>query len=160
MVEKSIPQSPQLVKFFSEMVNKSINNISITPQDVKMLLSIPMGSAWMKSHPHFLQAVSGAKDLFAGKPPNTIKQQNKISQDGMATNWTGVCDELTKVSSPTLIITGTDDNNVPSANSLIIAGKIPGAWLVQIQDAGHALFVQYPDKVNKVLQTFLLTTTP
>jgi hypothetical protein len=115
MVEKSIPQSPQLVKFFSEMVNKSINNISITPQDVKMLLSIPMGSAWMKSHPHFLQAVPEAKDLFAGKPPNTIKQQNKISQDGMATNWTGVCDELTKVSSPTLIITGTDDNNVPSA---------------------------------------------
>ncbi|MGC2681636.1 MAG: alpha/beta hydrolase [Candidatus Nitrosopolaris sp.] len=44
---------------------------------------------------------------------------------------------------------------VPSTNSLVIAGKIPGAWLVQIEDAGHALFAQYPDKVNKVLQTFL-----
>jgi hypothetical protein len=42
---------------------------------------------------------------------------------------------------------------VPSTNSLVIAGKIPGAWLVQIKDAGHALFAQYPDKVNKVLQT-------
>jgi pimeloyl-ACP methyl ester carboxylesterase len=60
--------------------------------------------------------------------------------------------------SPTLIITGNHDNNVPSTNSLVIAGKIPGAWLVQIKDAGHALSVQYPDKVNKVLQTFLYST--
>ena len=77
----------------------------------------------------------------------------------MATNWSGICDELRKVSSPTLIITGNHDNNVPTANSLIIAGKIPGAWLVQIKDAGHALFVQYPDELNRVLQTFLSTTT-
>jgi hypothetical protein len=34
---------------------------------------------------------------------------------------------------PTLIITGNHDNNVPRANSLIIAGKIPGAWLVRIK---------------------------
>jgi pimeloyl-ACP methyl ester carboxylesterase len=141
------------------MVNKSINNIPITPQDVKMLLSTPMGSAWMKSHPNFLQAVPEAKDLFVGIPPDTIKQQNNISQDWMATNWSGICDELAKISIPTLVITRTHDNNVPSANSLAIAGKIPGAWLVQIKGAGHALFVQYPDKVNRVLQTFLSTTT-
>jgi len=96
--------------------------------------------------------------LFSGIPPNTIKQQNDISQNWMATNWNGICDELTKISNPTLIVTGTEDNNVPTANSLIIAGKIPGAWLVQIKDAGHALFVQYPDKVNRILQTFLLLT--
>jgi hypothetical protein len=38
-----------------------------------------------------------------------------------------------------LILTGTLDNNVAIANSLIIAGKIPGAWLVQITDAGRAI---------------------
>jgi pimeloyl-ACP methyl ester carboxylesterase len=48
---------------------------------------------------------------------------------------------------------------VPAANSLIIAGKIPGAWLVQIKDAGHQLMSQYPDEVNRVLQIFLSTTT-
>jgi esterase/lipase len=156
----SIPQNLQLVKFFSEMVSKSINHIPITKQDVKILLSIPTGSAWMKSHPNFLESAPEAKDLFAGVPPNTVKQQNDISQAWMGTNWSGVCDELTKVSSPTLIITGNHDNNVPSANALIIAGKIPGAWLVQIRDAGHALIMQYPDKVNKVLQTFLSSTMP
>jgi pimeloyl-ACP methyl ester carboxylesterase len=140
------------------MVNKSINNIPITPQDVKMILSNPMGSAWMELHPNFLESVPESKDLFSGITPNTIKQQNDISQNWMATNWSGICDELTKISNPTLIITGTHDNNVPTANSFIIAGKISGAWLIQIKDAGHALFVQYPDKVNRVLQTFLSTT--
>jgi pimeloyl-ACP methyl ester carboxylesterase len=48
---------------------------------------------------------------------------------------------------------------VPSANSLILAGKISGAWLVQIKDAGHQLPRQYPDKGNRVLQTFLSSTT-
>ncbi|MGC2574699.1 MAG: hypothetical protein WA364_24560, partial [Candidatus Nitrosopolaris sp.] len=75
-----------------------------------------------------------------------------------ATNWIGICDELSKISNPTLIITGTDDGAIQPANSLIIAGKIPGAWLVQIKNAGHAIVNQYPDKFNKVLQTFLSTT--
>lgn len=34
-------------------------------------------------------------------------------------------------------------NNVPSANSLV-AWKIREAWIVQIHDVGHALFMQYP----------------
>jgi len=48
---------------------------------------------------------------------------------------------------------------VPSANSLILAGKISGAWLVQIKNTGHQLPEQYPDKVNRVLQTFPSSTT-
>jgi pimeloyl-ACP methyl ester carboxylesterase len=60
---------------------------------------------------------------------------------------------------PTLVITGTEDVSVPAANSLIIAEKIPGAWLVQIKGAGHALMNQYPEKLGTVLQTFLTTTT-
>jgi len=33
------------------------------------------------------------------------------------------------------------------------------SWLVQIKDAGDALTFQYPYKFDKVLQTFLTTTT-
>jgi pimeloyl-ACP methyl ester carboxylesterase len=52
-----------------------------------------------------------------------------------------------------LLITGTGTEYnayVPLTNSLIIAEKIPGVWLVQIKDAGHAVMSQYPDKINKV----------
>jgi pimeloyl-ACP methyl ester carboxylesterase len=71
-------------------------------------------------------------------------------------NWSGACDELAKIDKPTLVITGTDDNYfVPHGNALILAGKIPGAWLVQIKDAGHAIMVQYPAEVSKIFNTFL-----
>ena len=69
-----------------------------------------------------------------------------------------MCEDLARISVPTLILTGTDDVNVPAKNSLITAGKIPGSWLVQIKDAGHQITGQYPEKVNNVLQTFLSVT--
>lgn len=69
-------------------------------------------------------------------------------------------DQLTEIAKPTLIITETDDNfYAPHENSLIIAEKIPGAWLIQIKNAGHAVMDQYPDEINKILNTFLSTTT-
>src|SRR5215467_15930018 len=105
----------------NEMINKSTNNIPVTPQDVRMLMSISMGSAWMRSHPNFLQAVPETKDLFGDIPLNTIKQQYGIVHAWTSTNWSGVCDKLASVSSPALIVSGTDDNSIPSGNSLIIA---------------------------------------
>jgi len=66
--------------------------------------------------------------------------------------------QISKISVPTLVITGTEDVAVPAANSLIIVQKIPGSWLVQIQGAGHGLMYQYPNKLSKVLQTFLSLT--
>lgn len=49
---------------------------------------------------------------------------------------------------------------MPHANALVIAGKIPGAWPVQIKDADHAVMDQYLDEISKILSTFLSTTTP
>ena len=58
-----------------------------------------------------------------------------------------------------MVIAGTDDNNfIPHANALVIAGKIPGAWLVQIKNAGHAIADQYPAELGKIIDTFLSTT--
>jgi esterase/lipase len=128
--ETECTSKPPIVKFLTEMANKFVSEIPITPQEVKMILSIPMGSAWMKSHPNFLESAPAAKDLFASTRPEIMRQQNDISQAWTATNWSGICGELAKLSNPTLIITGTHDNNIPTGNSLIIAGKILGAWLV------------------------------
>ena len=86
-------------------------------------------------------------------PPATI-----IRQFQAIGSWTGSCNDLSKISIPTLVITGTEDVVVPSANSLIIVQKISGAWLVQINGAGHGLMYQYPEQFNKILQTFLDNT--
>jgi pimeloyl-ACP methyl ester carboxylesterase len=130
---------------------------------MKSLSSASLGSGWIKLHPESVNIPTNITTMAQLKPglsPATMNNQNNVGFAWTAPNWSGACDELAKVAKPTLVIAGTDDNNyVPHANALIIAGKIPGAWLVQIKDAGHAVMSQYPDKINKVLQTFLSTTS-
>ena len=87
------------------------------------------------------------------------KVKDVLTNGKLLPTWSGACDELAKIAKPTLVITGTDDNNYNShANALVIAGKIPGAWLVQIKDAGHTVMNQYPAEISKILNTFLSTT--
>jgi pimeloyl-ACP methyl ester carboxylesterase len=157
--KEGIPQSPQLQKMSIDMINKSLNNISVSQEEMKSLISATLGSGWIRLNPDSLETVPEAKDLFASITPNNSLKQIKAVQSWFATNWSGICSQLTKISNPTLVIVGTDDVSVPTANSLVIAGKTPGAWLVQIKDAGHAIPSQYPDKINRVLQTFLSVTT-
>ena len=96
-----------------------------------------------------------------GLSPEAMNNQNNVGQEWVATNRSGACDELAKIAKPTLVITGTDDNKyVPYVNSLKIVEKIPGAWLVQIKNAGHAVMDQYPEEMGKIMNTFLSTTTP
>jgi len=95
--------------------------------------------AWIRPHSESLENIPEAKDLFASISLNTVVQQSSATDNWRATNWNGICDELSKISNPSFILTGTDDFTMAPANSLIIAEKIPGAWLVQIKDAGHAI---------------------
>ena len=158
--KESIPHSPEPLKMVIDVINKIANGTDVPPQEVKALLALGLGSGWLKQHPNTLETVPipEAKDLFRSISPENNLQQLKAGEDWMATNWNGACGELTKLSIPTLVMTGIDDTNVPTPNSLIIAGKIPGAWLIQFKDAGHALPGQYPEEINKVLRTFLSTT--
>jgi pimeloyl-ACP methyl ester carboxylesterase len=47
------------------------------------------------------------------------------------------------------------DPIITAANSLLIAEKIPGAWLIQINGAGHGLMYQYPQRFSNIVKTFL-----
>src|SRR5690242_5802038 len=159
----NVPSPPEFKKLQSEIVNKSLHNIPVTREEMKSLSSASLGSGWIKLHPESVNIPTNITTMAQLKPglsPATMNNQNNVGLAWTAPNWSGACDELAKVAKPTLVIAGTDDNNyVPHANALVIAGKIPGAWLVQIKDAGHAVMSQYPDKINKVLQTFLSTTS-
>jgi pimeloyl-ACP methyl ester carboxylesterase len=156
------PKPPEFLKLQAEIVNKSLNNVSISQEEMKSLVSASLGSGWIRLHPESLDLPENMT-LLQSKPgltPETMKNQMKVGFAWEATNWNGACDELAKLAKPTLVITGTDDNNyMPHANALVIAGKIPGAWLVQIKDAGHAVMDQYPEEIGKILNTFLSTTS-
>ena len=53
--KESIPPSPQVLKMSIDIANKSANDIPITPQEVKALLALGLGSGWIKLHPSYLE---------------------------------------------------------------------------------------------------------
>jgi pimeloyl-ACP methyl ester carboxylesterase len=155
-----IPKPPEFLKLQSDIVNKSQNNIPVT-QELKALNVASLGSGWVKLHPESVDIPANTTSFQQMKPgvnPETLKNQANLAvwED---TNWSGACDAEAKLAKPTLVITGTDDNNyMPHGNALILASKIPGAWLVQIKDASHAVMNQYPAEIGKIVNTFLSTT--
>lgn len=155
-----INQPAEFIKLQSEIVNKSLNNVPISQEEMKSLVTASLGSGWIKLHPESLDIPANMtfQQMKPGLSPDTMNNQNNVGHSWTATNWSGACDELARIAKPTLVITGTDDNlYVPHDNSFKIIEKIPGAWLVQIKDAGHAVMDQYPDEIGKILQTFLST---
>jgi pimeloyl-ACP methyl ester carboxylesterase len=157
------PKPPEFLKLQSEIVNKSLNNVSISQEEMKALVSASLGSGWIRLHPESLEHIPTLQQAKPGLSPDAMNNQNNVGKHWEDNpNRSGACDELAKIAKPTLVITGTDDNNYqPHVNSLKIVEKIPGAWLIQIKDAGHAIMDQYPEEIGKIVNTFLSTiSTP
>ena len=155
------PKPPEFLKMMSEMVNKSLNNVSTSQDEMKELVSASLGSGWIKLHPESIENIpTDVQQAKPGLSPEAMNNQMNVGKEWEDNpNWSGACDDLAKLDKPTLVITGTDDNMyVPHVNSLKIVEKIPGAWLVQIKNAGHAVMDQYPEEMGKIMNTFLSTT--
>src|SRR5215204_7780319 len=154
------PKPAEFLKLQAEVVNKSLNNISISQEEMKELVAASVGTGWIKLHPEVLENIPTLQQAKPGLSPEAMNNQNNVGKHWEDNpNWSSACDELAKLAIPTLVITGTDDNRYqPHVNSLKIAEKIPGAWLVQIKNAGHAVMDQYPEEMGKIINTFLSTT--
>ena len=158
------PKPPEFIKLQSDIVNKGLNHIPASHAQMQALNVASLGQGWIRLHPESSQIpenITSLQQLKPGLPPEVANDQNivgKYWEDNPT--WSGTCGVLAKLDKPTLVITGTDDNFYqPHVNSLKIAEKIPGAWLVQIKNAGHAIVNQYPAEVGKIMNTFLSTTS-
>jgi pimeloyl-ACP methyl ester carboxylesterase len=155
------PKPPEFLKLMSEVVNKSLNNVSTSQEEMKAFVTASLGSGWIKLHPESIENIpTDMQEAKPGLSPEAMNNQMNVGKEWEDnSNWSGTCDDLAKLGKPTLVITGADDNMyVPHVNSLKIAEKIPGAWLVQIKNAGHAVMDQYPEEMGNILNTFLSTT--
>jgi pimeloyl-ACP methyl ester carboxylesterase len=154
----SIPKPPEYAKLQADIANKSKYNLPLSQEEMKAIPNAIFGPGWVKLHPESLDMPTNLtiQQMAPNLSPETLNKQSDAAFAWMATNWNGACDDLAKIAKPTLAITGVDDNFlVPHENSLVIASKVPGAWLVQIKDAAHGIIAQYPEKVGNVIETFL-----
>ena len=86
-------------------------------------------------------------------PMGKIPAQNLLLQSEAAGKWEA-CDRLSNITSSTLVVAGTEDITAPPANSVMMAERIPGAWLVQVKGGGHGLIFQYPNEFSEVMEIF------
>ncbi len=140
---ETVPPNPKVIQTIQTTSNYSLNPAELEQNAIPLLFP----SQWVKSNPNYQDYFRIPAEAI---DPDLIQMQNEA-----IANWNGVCSQLTKITQPTLIITGTEDIPIPAANSLILVDKIPGAWLIQIRDAGHGLMYQYPEIFDNVVMTFL-----
>ncbi|HEV3002562.1 MAG TPA: alpha/beta fold hydrolase [Solirubrobacteraceae bacterium] len=59
---------------------------------------------------------------------------------------------LEEISAPTLVVHGTADGMLPSSNSRLIAERIPGARLVELEGVGHLFWWEQPERSAELVR--------
>jgi 3-oxoadipate enol-lactonase len=62
---------------------------------------------------------------------------------------------LKDIAVPTLVLSGSRDNNAPAPMMAKMAGYIPSATYVELEGAGHLVNLERPDAFNAALDSFL-----
>ena len=62
---------------------------------------------------------------------------------------------LSEIHCPTLIIASQNDCVMPSRESDILADKIRNAELVTIENCGHLVMLEQPDRLNRIISDWI-----
>jgi len=66
-----------------------------------------------------------------------------------------LCNQLSEILSPTLVLHGTEDKLIPLEEGVKIAERIDRAQLITLEDCGHLLFLEHPHQVAHLLDRFV-----
>ena len=114
--------------------------------------------------PRQMAELRGPRLLAPGAPPelvaSVIEVMAEIRSAGYASAAValGTADlraDLPRIGVPTLVIHGALDTVIPPRVAEDLAGQIPGARLVLVENAGHASNQQAPDAYNAAVRAFL-----
>ena len=89
-----------------------------------------------------------------------FKRRFPISKEEIARRNEGmavfdVSEEVRTLGVPTLVISGAADVLVPTENSRLMAGRIPGAELVIVENTGHHFYSERPEAAAAAILGFL-----
>jgi len=73
----------------------------------------------------------------------------------IASSESKLAENLSEFKMPVLVITGDDDRVVPTEESIRLAGELPNAELVVIQESGHLPHEEQPDEFMEAVKSFL-----
>jgi len=117
-----------LLLYFPERVNKAV--IHATSTDGK--------------------AVAAVFKHMALPDNPTIKKQIQA-----AMGWKTPLEKMPLIKNQVMLLVGTADTVVGTKSSKVLAGLIPGAWLVQFKGGTHHLQFEAPEAFTRIVLTFL-----
>jgi len=99
-------------------------------------------------------------------PPERIDQDLQIlsewypSPEGYMAQLQGILaweaySRLPQITAPTFVIHGANDRLVPARNADVIAGRIPGAELIKLLNAGHIFMTDQPGPAHQAILKFI-----
>ena len=77
------PKPPEFIKLQSDIVNKSLNNVSISHEEMKELVSASLGSGWIRLHPESVnipENITSLQQLKPSLPPEIANNQNIVGK--------------------------------------------------------------------------------
>lgn len=138
-----IESKPPTQEVLSLFANPSGNSL----EKIKRFLPLLFPLKWRMQNPDYLENLP--------RIPEITSDETLYLQLNAIIDWPGACSKLGNIDQSTLIIVGMDDIFAVPANSMLLAERIPGSKLVQIEGGGHGLMFQYPETFTKTVIDFL-----
>jgi 3-oxoadipate enol-lactonase len=98
------------------------------------------------------EGVALARDCMASVKPETYRSsmQAMIGFD--------LRKNLADIKVPTLLLSGSRDNNAPAKTMAKMAAAVKGSTYVELEGVGHLANMERPNEFNEVLRDFLATS--
>ena len=114
-------------------------------EQARLNLALSMGPGFPERHPELF---SHLVDEMVAAPPPPAESAAAQASTFLTHDVTA---ELDQLHVPTLVICGTEDRVMRPPNSRYLAGHVPGAELVEIEGAGHALDLEAPRQLRDAI---------
>ena len=141
---------PDVVPMPRETVAAWEANAGRTPQEfARATQPLSFRPGWAAEHPDELDALLRDRLEFP-TPPGCWRAQYEACRD-----WTARRSPVEEIGSPVLVVHGDADRIVPYENGVEVARRIPHARFETFAGAGHLLFVEEPERFNRLVGEFL-----
>jgi len=140
---QAIQADPEIAKKMPDMSNLS----NLSREEFMRAGEALYPKKWLAENPDFFN-----KPLMVKETSSTENIKRQLMAISL---WPGTYDRLDRIKAPTLIVAGMEDVIIPPENSLILANRINDSWLVRLENAGHGLVIQYPDRLARIVADFI-----
>jgi pimeloyl-ACP methyl ester carboxylesterase len=143
------PGGSKAVPLGGDALAKAYSTESLSPEERgRALAEVAFTKGYIEQHPGLIPALVEARRR---RPLDPVALAHRLK----AAYAHDTYDRLSHIACPTLVITGKDDALISWENSRILAERIPGAKLVLLDPAGHAFWVEQPQKSREAILAFL-----